>query len=214
VWVISLSSVVGRGPARGRSGRDDRAALAADKGNAPALRRIPPPGDGVAGAMQFYLDCDGVLADFDAGAARVLGCPPRAYRQRHGLARFWAALARAPDFYGQLPLMPDAMALFDAVRPLAPIILTGCPRGTWAQPQKERWAARHFPGTRLITCLAVDKSRHCRPGDVLVDDTPTHRHLWEGVGGVFILHRSARASLRALAAHLPGGLPGEGSGAA
>nr|WP_157063951.1 hypothetical protein [Methylobacterium tarhaniae] len=158
--------------------------------------------------MQLYLDCDGVLADFDAGATRVLGCPLCEYQQRHGPARFWAALARAPDFYGQLPLMPDAMALFDAVRPLEPVILTGCPRGTWAQPQKHRWAAEHFPGTRLITCLAVEKRRHCRPGDVLIDDTPTHRALWEAAGGIFILHRSARASLRALAAHWPSGPSG------
>ncbi|MFE1599874.1 hypothetical protein [Methylobacterium sp. ID0610] len=157
--------------------------------------------------MQLHLDCDGVLADFDEGAARVLGCPPREYQRRHGLARFWAALARAPDFYGRLPLLPDAETLFRAVRALDPIILTGCPRGNWAQAQKERWAAKHFPGTRLITCMAVDKRRHCRPGDVLIDDTPMHRHLWERAGGTFILHRSARRSLELLAALLPDGLP-------
>jgi hypothetical protein len=38
------------------------------------------------------------------------------------------------------------------------------------------------------------------PGDVLVDDTPTYRHLWEGAGGRFVLHRSARESLAELRA--------------
>ncbi|WP_018260024.1 hypothetical protein [Methylobacterium sp. WSM2598] len=61
-------------------------------------------------------------------------------------------------------------------------------------------AARHFPGTRIITCMAADERHPCRAGDVLVDDAPRHRHLREGAGGVFIHHRSARASLAAPAA--------------
>ena len=76
---------------------------------------------------QLYLDCDGVLADFDAGATVALGMPPRAYEKRHGIGRFWKGLANAPDFYFSLPLMPDAMELFSAVRHLDPVILTVVP---------------------------------------------------------------------------------------
>ena len=47
----------------------------------------------------LFLDCDGVLADFDRGAARVFGMPPRVYERRFGLQRFWAALASAPGFF-------------------------------------------------------------------------------------------------------------------
>src|SRR3546814_9068244 len=68
--------------------------------------------------------------------------PPRAYEKRHGSAAFWRELARHPDFYGTLPLMPDAKELFAAVRHLIPVILTGLPRGAWAAPQQIRWAAR------------------------------------------------------------------------
>jgi hypothetical protein len=154
-------------------------------------------------ARQLYLDCDGVLADFDKGATAILGLPPRAFEQRHGLRKFWARLAEAPDFYFGLPLMPDAMRLFEAVRHLDPIILTGLPRGNWAADQKVRWAAHHFPGTRIITTMARDKRDHCRGGDVLVDDQLRHRHLWEEAGGIFIYHRRAEDSLAELAAYFP-----------
>ena len=152
---------------------------------------------------QLYLDCDGVLADFDRGARDLLGASPDSYIARHGAQRFWQQLARDPDFYGQLPLMPDALTLFEAVRHLDPIILTGLPRGNWAADQKARWAARHFPGTRIITCMAADKREHCRNGDVLVDDTVKHRHLWEQAGGIFLHHRDAQSSIMALSDYFP-----------
>jgi hypothetical protein len=150
-------------------------------------------------SRQLYLDCDGVLADFDKGATAILGLPPTDYENRHGAARFWRKLAEAPDFYFGLPLLPDAMHLFGAVRHLDPIILTGTPRGNWAADQKVRWAAKYFPGTRIVTTLARDKRNHCREGDVLVDDQLRHAQLWRDAGGVFVHHRDAETTLKALA---------------
>jgi hypothetical protein len=150
---------------------------------------------------RVFLDCDGVLADFDKGAAGVFGIPPAEYERRFGLKRFWSALAATPDFFNTLDLLPDAVELFDAVGPLRPIILTGLPRGAWAEPQKRRWAARHFPGIEVITTKAALKREHCHPGDALVDDRDKYRHLWEKAGGIFIHHRSAAASLKQLRRH-------------
>jgi hypothetical protein len=147
---------------------------------------------------QVYLDCDGVLADFDRGATAVLGMPPRAFERRFGLRKFWKALAQAPDFFERLPLLGDAMVLFEAVKPLDPVILTGLPRGSWAEPQKRRWAQRHFPGVPVITTSAALKREHCHPGDALVDDRDQYRRLWEEAGGIFIHHRDARSSIQEL----------------
>ena len=147
---------------------------------------------------QLFLDCDGVLADFDHGATAILGMPPKAFEKRHGLGRFWAKLASAPDFYFSLPLLPGATELFDAVKHLDPIILTGLPQGNWAADQKVRWAAQHFPGVRIITTMARDKRNHAKSGDVLVDDLLKHGALWEEIGGVFIHHKDAERSLAAL----------------
>lgn len=147
----------------------------------------------------LFLDCDGVLADFEAGAAKVLGMAPDRFTHKHGLKEFWRRIARVPDFYATLPEMPDARQLFDAVAHLKPTILTGLPLGNWAAPQKLRWAAEHFPGTPIITCMARDKFRHMTGADVLVDDRADHRHRWEEAGGTFVHHRSARESLARLA---------------
>ncbi len=151
----------------------------------------------------LFLDCDGVLADFDAGAQTILGMKPAAFQARHGNSEFWKRLASAGNFYGDLPEMPDAQQLFEAARHLQPTILTGLPMGKWAAPQKERWAAAHFPGVPIITTMARQKHLHMEKGDVLVDDRENHRHLWEDAGGVFVHHRNARDTLRQLAEIYP-----------
>jgi len=154
----------------------------------------------MAKQQHLFLDCDGVLADFDAGAKAILGMSPAGFQKQHGSGEFWKRLAQAPNFYGDLPEMPDAQRLFEAVKHLKPTILTGLPLGKWAAPQKERWAAEHFPGVPIITTMARQKHEHMKPGDVLVDDRENHRHLWENAGGVFIHHKNAADTIRQLTA--------------
>ena len=152
---------------------------------------------------RLFLDCDGVLADFDQGAERVLGMKPAAFQSRHGNRLFWKQLAQAPEFYARLPELPDAQILFAAVEHLKPTILTGLPLGSWAAPQKVKWAAEHFPGVPIVTCMARDKHRHMDESDVLVDDRETHRQAYEAAGIVFIRHVSAQQSINELAEIFP-----------
>jgi hypothetical protein len=162
---------------------------------------------------RLFLDADGVLADFDLAARRLLGSGPKQYIAKHGRGAFWKRLAGAKNFYGTLPEMPDARLLFDAVRHLQPTILTGLPLGSWAAPQKVGWAAEHFPGVPIVTCMAADKHKHMRPGDVLVDDREKHRAAYEAAGVVFVHHRNAEDSLRKLAKIFPSVKAPEGAGA-
>ena len=152
---------------------------------------------------RLFLDADGVLADFDEGAKQLLGMTARAFEAKHGRGAFWKRLAKAKNFYGSLPKMPDADLLFDEVRHLKPTILTGLPLGNWAAPQKVKWVNEHFPGVPIITCMARDKHKHMKPGDVLVDDREKHRSAYEQAGVVFIHHKSVEDSLRQLAKIFP-----------
>lgn len=152
---------------------------------------------------RLFLDADGVLADFDEGARRLLGMVPRQFEAKHGRGAFWKRLAAAKNFYATLPEMPDARLLFDAVEHLEPTILTGLPLGNWAAPQKVEWAAEHFPGVPIITCMARDKHKHMKAGDVLVDDRENHRRAYEAAGVVFVHHKDAATTLRKLAGIFP-----------
>ena len=147
---------------------------------------------------QLFLDCDGVLADFESAAARALGMSVVSHERRFGPGRFWEILAAVPHFFETLDPLPDACELYEAVQRLAPTILTGVPPGDWAAPQKRRWAARHFPNVPIITTPAALKREHCQPGDALIDDGASRRRAWRRAGGIFIHHRSAAQSIVAL----------------
>lgn len=152
---------------------------------------------------RVFLDCDGVLADFDAHGRDYFGMEPREAERQLGGNEFWRQLEARGDFYRSMPVMADARELFEGVAHLNPTILTGCPRGDWAQGQKVAWAAEHFPGVPMITCYSVNKREHGKPGDVLIDDWNQHRHRWLEMGGVWITHTCAATSLAAFWAHYP-----------
>jgi hypothetical protein len=149
----------------------------------------------------LFLDCDGVLADFDAMARGVFEMPADEAQDHFGQGIFWKTIRdyrgeNDHGFYRSLPLMPDAMKLFNAVKHLKPTILTGCPFGNWAPPQKMAWAEEQFPGTKMITCMARDKITHLEnPGDVLVDDKTKFQPIWEKGGGIFVHHTDAESTL-------------------
>lgn len=146
----------------------------------------------------IYLDCDGVLADFDTGFKQRFDMGPREYEELYGSKQFWNIIRVSGTFYEGLPQMPDARELFDAVAHLRPVILTGCPFGGWAELQKMRWRDKHFPGVPMVTCMSKNKRDYCKPGDVLVDDYLKYRDLWTEAGGTFIHHTSAADSIKQL----------------
>lgn len=148
--------------------------------------------------MQLFLDCDGVLADFVGGATELLGMHPTEFEDTYSEAEMWNRIEQNHGFFGNLKPLPDAYELFDAVKHLNPIILTGRPRGEWAIEQKLLFRDKYFPGTEMIVCRSKDKIKHAKPGDVIVDDFVKWQHIWEAGGGIWVLHKSAKESIQKL----------------
>lgn len=136
--------------------------------------------------IQVYLDCDGVLADFDAGFERLTGTDSQTFEDMYGSAAFWSRIAKSEAFFARLPAMEQGQKLYSAVKHLRPIILTGTPNGDWSIVQKLRWRDKHYPGVPMVTCKSKAKRDYCQPGDVLIDDLLKYRDLWTEAGGHFI----------------------------
>lgn len=136
--------------------------------------------------IQVYLDCDNVLADFDAGFLSLTGVDPHEFENIYGSSAFWARIYKADKFFVNLPPMEQGAKLYEAVKHLRPIILTGAPRGHSSIIQKLAWRDKHYPGVPMVTCASKDKRVYCQRGDVLIDDMLKYKSLWESAGGHFI----------------------------
>jgi hypothetical protein len=57
------------------------------------------------------------------------------------------------------------------------------------------------PNVHMITCRSREKRVHMHEGkhNIIIDDWPEYKPLWEEHGGTFILHTSAEDSLNELA---------------
>lgn len=85
--------------------------------------------------IQFYLDLDGVLADYAGGMIALgysvdpaLGRDLNRSGTHHPLKREMYEKIKGTEFYRHLPLMEGALAIFNAVAKTDPAILTAAPK--------------------------------------------------------------------------------------
>lgn len=156
----------------------------------------------------LYLDLDGVFADFDEAARRVIGTD-NTYKWEwiNGSKAFWDKLNSVPHFFATFPAMPDAYVLWDALENVEhKTMLTAVPKDDATRAEvdadKRGWVRTNLsPDVSVITCLTSEKPFYCYPGDILVDDRKVNQEAWEARGGTFVHHIDAEltiARLRAL----------------
>lgn len=140
-------------------------------------------------------DMDGVLVDMDHFIRTHLHPD-----DQDDPSRMWPALQRIPGMYRKMRPTPYARQLWSAIMDLCPNrrLLTALPLVTKmpdAQKDKNQWVDLHrkrvFCGERpevLVGPYSKDKYRHCRPGDILIEDREDNCEAWTKAGGIAILH--------------------------
>jgi len=156
--------------------------------------------------MKTFVDLDGVMADYDGGFKRLTGFYPDEVTDQ----QMWDLLVEhnnGAGFYRNLKPMPDAGDLWGylVTHGYDPVILTGLPRRVTiptAKEDKAEWVKFHLgPEVEFNTGpFAVDKQKHCQPGDILIDDSERNIDQWKAKGGIGILHTSAAKTIKELEA--------------
>lgn len=161
--------------------------------------------------MRVFLDMDGVLMDFNAGASRVMGRPnpyledPSCHGQHYiqhvwGMSKmeFWRQ-ADNVEFWETMPMTPEAPGLmwmvYDYFGPEAPAILTtptASPHCYWG---KVLAVKRYFPDLSDKIIFAERKELLAHSGAVLIDDKESNIDGWNSAGGRGILFPSLGNSM-------------------
>ena len=154
--------------------------------------------------MNIYLDMDDVVADWLVYAQDALKMRWDDKKGERIPQHDWDRLKEDFRFYSKLPLKPGAHELVnfckDAVsKGLAERVtfLTALPHdysGQYASWDKCWWANQHFPGIPVFFGpFSHDKWRHCRPGDILIDDRTSNCSEWIAAGGNAHIYRTWEA---------------------
>lgn len=139
---------------------------------------------------------DGVVADWQAGAARIVGYELAGPTDRYPDSD-WQLIRSNQRIFRDLPLMQGAAQLANTARQFRDqlgyqlLFLTAIPHYNdvhWAFWDKVCWAQDYFPDIPVhFGPYSEDKHRHCVPGDILVDDRPDNCDQWQAAGGTAIL---------------------------
>jgi hypothetical protein len=136
--------------------------------------------------MALYVDMDGVLTDFE-----------RQYKDAGGksLKDIDWELTDTTDFWKDMPWKKDGKALWKALSPFDPIILSAPTKDQNCRVGKREWVRRELgEHTRLI--LDPMKWKYASPVAVLVDDMTKNTAAWETYGGIAIKHESTGKTLK------------------
>ena len=144
--------------------------------------------------MKIYLDMDDVVADWIAYAQDFLKMRWDHVAGERIPQADWDRMKEDHRFYSKLPIKAGAYDLVNycqqAVRDgkaESLQFLTALPHdysGQYASWDKVWWADRNFPGIPVFFGpFSHDKWRHCKPGDILIDDRHSNCHEWIAQGG-------------------------------
>lgn len=141
--------------------------------------------------MAIFLDCDGVLANFNQHVSDLCGDHPRNMPDD----MLWDKISVIDDFWLTVPVMPDAHELVEYLSSMNRdlIVLTGCPKTNFQQvsEHKKQWIQNHFENIDVITCLSKNKPMYMRDNnDILIDDFSRNCNKWIKAGGIAIRYRN------------------------
>ena len=145
----------------------------------------------------LYLDMDGVVADFNAYARKVL---KNSHNKKDRWPESeWVKLRENSRLYRDLDKTPEADDLVKYCRNYANQhgyevrFLTAIPRKNdivFAFDDKVIWAQKYFPDIPVMFGpYSHDKQAHVSPGDILIDDRTSNIEEWRAMGGYGILHK-------------------------
>lgn len=142
---------------------------------------------------KFYLDMDGVVADWVENAAQVIGrriTDPMVMYSREE----WDSLRADAHIFRNLPMMPRCLELVALARQYRDVLgwelvfLTAIPHNNdvpWTFHDKMKWAEERFADIPVhFGPYSEDKHKHCRVGDILVDDRYDNCEQWTAAGGL------------------------------
>lgn len=153
-------------------------------------------------ALKIFIDLDGVLTDFEKSARQLF---PGGWKKVSitNPALFWRAVSnKGPEFWSEMAWLKGGKQVWSFLKKWDPTVLSAYPRDRantikgkriWVKRELGRKAAKS-----AIFCPKAEKIKYAGTGQVLVDDNRVIVENWRKAGGVGILHKNLKDTIKIL----------------
>jgi hypothetical protein len=166
----------------------------------------------------LYLDMDGVISDFNKQVIKYtklsLGEPLDSdlLTQKYGRKELLTIMdSGGEEFFSEMPIMKDMYELksfifnnFINIKILS--CIKGNPPATDRINGKLKWLKTYsfnLPDANIILIdKSVNKQKYARPNDILIDDMEININQWNQRGGIGILHKNSKDTIRQLSQYV------------
>ena len=149
---------------------------------------------------RIFCDLDSTLSDFNAQWMLMTktNMSPKKFEEMYGVEEFLSELKKyGVGFWKDMPLMEDAMFLWNYIDKYKPIILTKPIPTEECRIGKELWVRKYLPvKTEII--FAEEKEQWADPHSLLIDDLGINVRKFIIAGGEGIIHTSSIETIKEL----------------
>ena len=154
---------------------------------------------------EIFLDGDGVVADFDKGAAKAMDRPFGGRLDNNKITQDdWGVIMKTPKFWLNLPVLSDGIRVYKFIKKYRINILSAAPGGyPGAAEEKTKWVKKHLGSIsgKVHIVKRADKIKFAIANgipNILIDDFDKNIREWETAGGIGIHHTSAKMTIKRL----------------
>lgn len=153
--------------------------------------------------VNIYCDLDGVLVDLAGRMSEIYG---KKLENGSFTDKFYELMDKFSvtekfDFWKDLEETHDCMELWNFIKEFDPLILTSCSGMAIACMGKKKWCANHLGiSSEKVICVphSTSKQKYAGSGKILIDDLTSNIAEWEINGGIGILHKNSKDTLKLL----------------
>ena len=140
---------------------------------------------------------DMVLTDFEKAYYDLTGIKIKG--PYNSGPEFWRPIEEAGlDFWQNMPWMPDGKELWNYIKKYNPKILSSPSRENESRIGKINWVERELGNFQVILRSHNHKKDLATPNSILIDDREDNIAGWKEKGGIGILHKNAKDSIKQL----------------
>jgi hypothetical protein len=159
---------------------------------------------------KIYCDMDGVLADFKVGAIKATGMSINKWMSIPSSKKKWQPIIDTPNFWADLPWMPDGKRLWSYIEQYNPHILSAYVEQTFDPnciPGKRAWLRKNVgltQSSRINLVKRKEKRLFAKRGNkrgepaLLIDDYIKNVQDFIDSGGLGIHHTSTSNTISQL----------------